>query len=58
MHVGEISCNSEKRFDSVNYKMLSKLHFSSIQEIAGKCFRSYPMDGKQKVQIFSQTGKQ
>jgi sarcosine oxidase/L-pipecolate oxidase len=51
-HIGEISCDLAKAFDSVNHELLlSKQSFYGIQNIAGQWFISYLLDRNQQVEI-------
>jgi hypothetical protein len=52
MHVGGISCDLAKAFDSVNHELLlPKLHFYVILKKAGQLFESYLHDRRQQAEI-------
>ena len=54
MHVGGISCDLTKAFDSINHKiLLAKLHLCEIQRVTEDCFRPHFTNRRQKREVKS-----
>jgi len=59
MHVGGISCDLAKAFDSMNHKIvLDKLHICGIRRVSEDCFRPYFTNRRQKFEVKSPTSTQ